>query len=355
MSRQIAVKLTHETHGTVSVPTLVRTLDALQKVLLQVGEMCHALATQADDRARRSRGQFNGTIRSACELQIVRLEIGSAEAVLELPPPGLTLFPHVEDLGVQALGTTRRLVGELASRAPWERTRDTLPLDAYRNQILDTCRKFCPTPSEHIELSIWDPESPQNVDRVRPESRVHIQELKSQASPDEVLEERRFVGRIDPLYRLVLSDGGGMSIPFDAEVAGEYLPAPDELFIASVICRVARHRDEDDMIVEIRDVVEIVPFDASPLDVRAIIVDSGELQLRAPLRVPLQVFENMVLFEYAPLGIFACGATRDEADGAFRDELSWLWAEYADAEDSALAEDTQALKTRLHMLVEGER
>ncbi|MBU0609031.1 MAG: hypothetical protein KKI08_14185, partial [Armatimonadetes bacterium] len=182
---------------------------------------------------------------------------------------------------------------------------------------------------------------------------------RAQAAPDDVLEERQLLGRINilqadpPLYTLLLPGGGSFRVPFDPEVAEEYRPLWGEWVIANTICRVIRHSDEDDVIVEVRDVVEVTPVDESPLELAAIPLAAGALALPSPLSVPATFSDNLLSFEYEPLGIVAYGQTRDEAEAAFREELVWLWEEYADAPEEDLADDARRLKQQLHELVEG--
>ena len=358
MSRKIALQLTHQGGQAIALPALVRTLGALQKVLLQVGEMHHTLRPATEEQTGRSRGRFPNVIKKACELQVIRLETGSVTAFLELPPPELTLpLLQEEDLGMQALATTMDLTRELANGASWERVHELLPVDAYRDLILDSYRGLCPTRDERAVVSLWDPETPDSVCRLGSQVRVQVQVLRAQATPEDVTQERQFIGRINvlqadpPRFTLVLGHGRSLPVPFDAERAEEYRPLWGELVIASTICRVIPHSDGDDTVVEIRDVVEINPVDDGPLELTAIPLIDGSLPLREPLSVPPDFSDNLVTFGYEPLGILAYGKTRDEAEQAFSDELEWLWLSYANAPDEELAPDAIGMKQRLHRMV----
>ena len=68
--------------------------------------------------------------------------------------------------------------------------------------------------------------------------------------------------------------------------------------------------------------------------------------------MPPDFSDNLVGFDYAPLGIIAYGHTREEAEQDFREELVWLWQEFAHAPDETLTLGAQRLKQRLHELVE---
>jgi len=87
--------------------------------------------------------------------------------------------------------------------------------------------------------------------------------------------------------------------------------------------------------------------------VTQIATEGAPLLLAAPLAVAPEFSDNLVVFEYRPLGIIACGETREEAATAFRDELAWLWAEYGQRPDEALSRDTRELKAHLLGLLAG--
>jgi len=70
--------------------------------------------------------------------------------------------------------------------------------------------------------------------------------------------------------------------------------------------------------------------------------------------VPVDFSDNLVVFEYEPLGIIACGETREQAEQAFGVEVTWLWEEYGQTPDDELSPDTRELKTHLlALLAEG--
>jgi hypothetical protein len=357
MSRQIALKLTHQAQELIALPALVRTLDALQKVLLQIGAM-YAERDAQHQAARPSAGRFSNAIHAACELRVVGLSSGSAEALLELPSPPPVLFAAEPDLGFAALETTRALTAELTNGANWERVHELLPADAYRDLILRSYRDFCPTATDRTEVALWDPEAA-TVYRLQADVRTHVQVLRAQASPADVLQERQFVGLINvlqanpPRSTLVLPDGRSLPFPYDEDLAEELRRTWDERVIVRAICRVVPKEDGEDYLAEIKDVSEIILADESPLELNAIPLPGNPLPLLEPLSVVPDFSDDLVSFEYNPLGIVAYGATREAAERAFLEELAWLWEEYAHAPDEALARDAQRLKQRLHELVEG--
>jgi hypothetical protein len=355
MSRRIALKLTHQNREPIGLPALVRTLDSLQKVLLQIGEM-HAQSRPAQPSA----GRFKSAVHAACDLRVVDLKSGSAEAVFELPPPEATLFAEDNDLGMQALETTRALTEELTDGASWERVHELLPSEAYRNLILGSYRDFCPAAADRTEVAIWDPAAPAIQYRLQAAVRTRVQVLRAQASPTDVLQERQFIGLLNtlqanpPRSTLVLSDGRSLPFPYDQELAEELRRTWDERVIVRAICRVVLNEHGDDYLAEIKDVNDITMVDETPLELSAIPLPDGPLPLCKPLSVPPDFSDNLITFEYAPLGIVAYGATRGEAEQAFGEELAWLWQEYAAAREDALTPGAIRLKQHLHELVGGD-
>ncbi len=357
MSRQLCVAVRSEDDGgPVMLPTLVRTLEALQTVLLQIGDMLAAMEARPAE-ARPSEGRFSKAIHAACELRIADLRFGSAETLLELPPPEPTLFPDAPDLGLQALDVTRALTAELTSGADWQRVHQLLPADAYRDLVLRSYRGLCPTRADRAYVAVSDPATPDQVYRLDAAIRTNVQLLAAQASPEDVLQERQFIGRINVLQAdprtstLVLPDGRSFRFPYDELLTEDLHRLWDELVIVRAICRVVPHETEDDYIAEIKDVSDILPVDAALLEMAAIPSPAGDLPLRTPLSVAPDFADNLVTFQYEPLGIVACGDTREEAAQAFREELAWLWQFYAEPSERPLAPSALRLRQRLRDMV----
>lgn len=103
------------------------------------------------------------------------------------------------------------------------------------------------------------------------------------------------------------------------------------------------------------DLLEAEEGDGGLLVVTTISVPGGELRLRKPIEAEPDYSPHLVTYEWEPLGIIAWGRNREEAEQAFRDELSFLWQEYALAPDEALEEGAQELKRELLGSVEGGR
>lgn len=359
MSRRITIKLAPDDPGApVSVDAFVRVLDAIQRATKQIGEMYHKQAMLGSSRAARTSGRFEAPVDHSCALRIAALKIGSAQATLELPPPGSVQQPGLplgtSDLGGLSLDTAKDILKELSNGASSERIGTLLPIESSRSLVLGTLSKFCPNPSERATVQVWDPAAPRSRYSVRSEVRARMQELRGSIAQRARTEERRFIGRIDHTCRVVVERG--LSAPIDPDSAGGYVPSEDVLFAVTAICRVIPHDDDEDEIIELVDVVEARAIDSSPLEIDTIPGPdgrpTGERHI-APLVVPLSVEGNSVVFQHEPLGIYASGDTREEAEEEFIDELAWLVDEYGSATEGSLTPDAIRLKRNINALLAG--
>lgn len=361
MSRQIAIKLSRLDGSRVSLPTFARTLTALQSILVQVGEMHHKRQAPDSD-ARPSPGRSKQAVTAACELRVARLSSRSAEAVLELPPqePTLPLDETPSDLGVQALETTRELSAELTNSADWERVQRLIG-EGYWDLVLRSYRNLCPTSAEHSEVELtWAPDTPrQEVFRLGADVRTRVQILRVRSSPEDTIEERQFIGRLNVLQAdprqctLDLRDGRTLPFAYDPDLSEQLREYWNEQVVLRAICRVVRDNTVDDRVVEIKDVSSITLTQDTPLVIDELAVPEGSVTLETPMEVQPSFSDNLVSFEYEPLGILAYGQTHEEAAEAFREELSLLWVEYAQARDECLSEGARRLKRTLRDLAAG--
>jgi len=362
MSRQlsIAIRGSGGSDAGVALPTLVRTLGALQKAVLQIGEMLNVQRLPSGD-AGPTRGPFSKAVLSACEFRVRELRTGSAEALLELPSPEPRLL-DADDLGLRALQTIRELTRELAGAATWERVRELLPQDGYRSLVLASFRDLCPTAQERTVVAVWDPEHAGDVSRIEPAARTRVQLLAARSDASDVIEERQFIGHVNMLQgrppgaALLLHGGRSLPLPTDDELVGELLALWRQRVIVRAICRVVPQPDGDDHIAEVKAISEVAAVDDGPLVIESVTLPDGEVPLREPLEVLASFTDNLVSFEYAPLGVLAYAETREEAEQAFRDELAWVWARYANASDEGLAAGGLRLRDQLRdMVLEGAR
>jgi hypothetical protein len=87
--------------------------------------------------------------------------------------------------------------------------------------------------------------------------------------------------------------------------------------------------------------------------VRLSVIESRgrRFRLAAPIVAFMDAGRDGVAIEFPPLGIFAHGDTRADAECAFGAEFAALWDSIAQADDSFLTKDAQRLKTALRKLV----
>jgi hypothetical protein len=352
----VSVREAGGSHAPVLLPTLVRTLDAVQRATLQIGEML------ARPTARRSRGEFASALRESCEFVVCRLHGSSAEVDLELrrAAQGALIPPDEPPVGERALETMLHLTREVTNGGSWEAVASILPEEHWRRLVLGTYKGLCPTAVEQAEVHVFSPDSGLAPSTLRATTRNRIRRLAAVTSPADAdtLEERQLIGRLvmmrsrqpGPEFAL-RQERREFACPYDEDLEHQLLDLYDEVVVVRGLCRVLKHDDQEDEVLELRDIGEVVPFDTNPLVVHELTVADTTLKLPAPIRVEPRPVDNLVGLDYPPLGIVASGETRNEAEVAFLGELGWLWQTYAQADESTLAPDAIELRAGLLAIV----
>ena len=246
-------------------------------------------------------------------------------------------------------------------RRAWPVIADVLPAQYHRRKVLDTYRRLCPTPAEHQWVSLGPPGLARTAPKIGPEHRKVVQILAAKDTVTDVIEERQLIGRLNMVQgvppQLEISQGRrGFACAYDQEELGEQLGGMwNKMVIANGVCRVIKHDDEDDEIVDLRGIVDIKLVSMEPLSVIEIVTKNGRLPLRNAINVNPDFSDNLVSFDYEPLGIAAYGETREDAEAAFHDDLSWCWEFYGQANDDDLSQGARRLKASLLSLVRGDR
>ena len=351
----VAIRSTSTREPPVLLPTLVRTLEAVQKVALQIGEMLNEPRQEG-----RTQGQFTSEVRAACEFMVRDLRSGSAEARLEVRPAAPALFDEGPGLGERMLATLFALTRELTNGGGAEAIAGILPSESYRPAILGTYKNLCPTSGEQALVALADPDTAEHTYELAASTRSRVQLLVLQPNPADTLEdpadtleERQIIGRLvmlesrpHPKFGIEQRDAR-YECPYNPDTEQELLSMYDSTVLVRGVCRVIKRDDADDEVLELRDIGEITFADDSPLVVDQIDTGSGPRRFAPPLRVEPDLSDDLYVFAHHELGIAAHGETREEAEEAFREELGWLWTNYVEADDAELSADAIELKRRL--------
>ncbi|MBM3498251.1 MAG: hypothetical protein FJX74_06225 [Armatimonadetes bacterium] len=170
-----------------------------------------------------------------------------------------------------------------------------------------------------------------------------------------VLEERQLIGRfVSPgsvaETRAELRQGNrAHALP---PAAAPTPAASGDWVVVRALCRVRRHEDREDDILKVCEVLQLEPFDSTPLVVRQVESGGATLRFLTPIEVEPRPVHDMYALDFPPLDIMASGETRAEAEAAFLDELAWLWETYAQADATTLAEDAAELRATLPGMVQ---
>jgi hypothetical protein len=357
MSRRVRITIAPNTTTLEAVPlaTLARTLGAFQRAVLQIAEML------AGSQPARSRGGFKLALRDACQFTVVGLSVGSTVAEVVLPETSQSVFPEM-DLGIQSTDRLLDLSELLTANPDWDRVVRLLPAPGYRRQILRTYQDVCPTEDEALSVTLQDGDKPARAYRLGLEQRTLARVYAAKVAREDTVERRAFIGRLFEVSKKhglqfgLKQRGREFEFPADIEQQDDILDflRRDSWVRVDAVCRVLKSDDRDDEVIELLDVDQLTEVDMSELRITEIELEGRALALLEPITADAQAEGGLVVLEYAPLGITVAGGARPEAEKAFREELAWLWAAYADSPDSELTEDARKLKARLRALTGGE-
>ncbi|MBA3756881.1 MAG: hypothetical protein H0X02_11915 [Nitrosomonas sp.] len=107
--------------------------------------------------------------------------------------------------------------------------------------------------------------------------------------------------------------------------------------------------DEHSLPKKISEVQDIRDLDLSPFKVSQIPFGNQALRFREALEIEPKLTEDKqaLTLEHAELGIMVLGATREELASELHSQITFLWKEYAQEEDSKLDEHALAIKNKL--------
>jgi hypothetical protein len=328
--------------GRVPLGLLARKLDAVQRVLFNIGSSLHGGG---------SRGQWKADVVGACELGFVEARFGSLEVVAELPPvrtlPGLDV-----DLGADALD---RLEGTLEAI----HHRDRMALShlyqdfGQRARVLKSLAPLLPEEGADYDLSI-------SVDdagvALRPEHRPFV---SLAARLDQELPEGLLRSLTGLLFRVEVSTGArqiGLIVD-NRKIRCFYPPdledAVKELIPGSLVEVEGRATlDAQDQVDRIEEVLDVRTVQLIPLFWRRVSYGDRVFRLRRAIEIKVDFHEGLWVHEFEPLFLLAYAPTRSESLDALRQHFAAAWDEIALEDDAHLTADARDLKQRLLDVVE---
>jgi hypothetical protein len=110
-------------------------------------------------------------------------------------------------------------------------------------------------------------------------------------------------------------------------------------------------RDASGRVSSIDEVDKIEPYDVSPIHVGRVDTSHGQLQLRRPLTLELQLDPDSnrqwMSVEYEALGLLVTAPTRGILVDALREEIAFLWEEYVMDRQTELSPGALSLRAEL--------
>lgn len=309
MNRRLTVKLEGPLvqEGRVPVKILSRTLEALQRTLVDIGE---SLLTRQASRP----GRKPERLERECELFVSKLETGSFVAGLELRKPRRSLFPELRGMAEDAFGRLETVV-QAVEAGDVHMLASAIPDAQHRARVVRDVLAGAPAPEAEYAVSL-------RFSRGRP--------IRFARPSDEVIER--------------------LSGAAAARAASGVL----EEAMVKARCLVRFNESGQLQIVRSMDVIEYTLFEQRDLcefSPREVEFGGRRWTILSALKCDVNREDGLIIISCPELGVRAYAETRAEAEGRFAEELAFIMDEYASREDAELTADARELKRKLLRLV----
>ena len=328
--------------GRVPLGLLARKLDAVQRVLFNIGSSLHGGG---------SRGQWKADVLDACELGLVEARFGSLEVVAELPPVR-ALAGLGADLGAEALDHFEHTLEAIQHRDLPALSR--LYQDfGQRARVLKSLAPLLPEEGADYDLTL-------SVNgtgvALRPEQRTFV---GLAARLEQELPEGLVRSLTGLLYRVEVATGDRQIgvIVDNRKIRCFYPPdiedAVKELVPGSLVEVEGRATlDAQGQVDRIEEVLDVRAVQLIHLFWRRVSYGDRVFRLRRAIEIKVGFHEGLWVHEFEPLCLLAYAPTRSESLDALRQNFVAAWDEIAQEDDTNLTDDARDLKRRLLDVVE---
>lgn len=342
--RQIALKI--DTPGTVSLEVLSRKVQALQRLLWNIGS-----ALSGGGR----RGTWRSEVVQACSLFFVKAEPGSLTIVAQLPD--LTLLSDEIELGAQSLKAMGKTL-DAVQKKDIKAVEDAFPDYGQRARILKSLAPLSPEEDAEYKLSVTTVDNVTLLDttfhhNVAGMIRDEILEIPEQAM-------RKLTGI---LYLIEVATGSpriGVIVnnrQIECHYDRDYEIVIRDLVPGSLVevegRAILNDRGDVDNISQIYDITVAEPI--MPLNWTRVDYGNRRFILNEQIQISQAYVDGVWLCEFEPLGILAFGVSRHDAVIDFRADFAACWDDIAEDRDENLTVDAQELKRKLKLLVKETR
>jgi len=293
----------NEEGGRVSVKTLIKTLDTLQKAVCDIGSVLI-------ERDPSTPGRTPAHVEKVCELFLLKADPGSLTAVISFPQRSMDLVPGIPDATDRVASNFKSIVHGII-RNDNALIKNTIQNQKFRRKVVSEINSILPTEASDYEMYFdFENKGFEKIERPNEES---LKELIGEYTEEEMK------------------------------------PALQELE-AKVHCRIFVDTNG-----KIKDFGEVYDFetleDIRPHRVQSICWDEEVFNLNKEIICEVKREEGYYLIECEPLGITAYAKTREEAINEFNREFSMLYHSYGQEAECKLTKDAIDLKNTINSLV----
>jgi len=321
------------------VATLSQVLSAMQRAV-------HLLAMQHENVSVRQRERISKTVESKYPLLCSLPKPGSYIVPVEIGDPSVELFA-LDD--VEAVGDLFSTCCESIATGDTSRLTGAIPDHSRRDRFVEAIRSMSPAQGSGIKAGISQPGGLLKValETLHERSRTC---LSSTADPERQL--RTVTGRLseiqfdDRKIKLVYpANNRELECTYSEALEEMLLERPRELIqvTGEVIM------DENDLPKKIINVGNIEEVDLTPFYLQSIEYNGRIFEFLKPLQLTPELDETQQLYclEEQDLGIDVYAYTRDQLDVELKEQIAFLWDDYAQAPDEELADAAIRLKQNL--------
>jgi hypothetical protein len=222
-----------------------------------------------------------------------------------------------------------------------------IPDPSYRRFMMDAVAALVPDESSGLQLHIQRQGKPIFHSS---EARQALQQRRQEAAAapswgvitGKLIDIDFAEGRFGLLH---VPSSRRLECTYEPAVEGMLLDHPLDLIQVSGLIE----RDEAGSPVRMVQVGQILEIDDSPYTIEGFSLGNMLIRAGRPIEVAPAFDADDLLFvaEIPAFGIDAFGETREQLESQIVDELRFLWADYASAEDDALTPQAQRLKQKL--------
>jgi len=318
----------------VSITRLVDVLAGLQETVFSIGDFLQTKKV-------RTGGNYPDSIRDTCELHIMNVRKGSVVVELQVPEPEQKTLAQVST-GEQALGVFSNMTKDIGTKKYVQMMENTVPDPLSRRRILERFRDVIPpNPNDFVEFS-GDSEQKRQL---KVEDRKKIEDILPKL---ESKDSKAFIGR---LMELKASKQSNFQLDTaDGIKRGKYSPKCLQFFkqnFNNLVKIKGVHKTSGLLMINENCLME--PMKNYPL--AEFKLKGKPVLLHKPLQIDINFDDGENIFSEDTLGLLVVGKTFEECNKRLEEQISLLWKEYVEPDDTNFTSGAKELRKKLISMV----